>query len=77
CTEALDEVRKEVWRNVKKIGVPSVTARIKGCRYALLKNPENLTTRQVATLAKVAKLNNPLYRAYLLKEQFRLIFKLR
>lgn len=77
ATKALDEVRRDLWRNVKLMGAPRMIARIKGCRYALLKNPENLTTRQRNSLSAVAKVNKTLYRAYLLKEQFRLIFQLR
>jgi transposase len=77
CTEALDEVRRQLWRDAKVMGAPSVIARIKGCRYALLKNPENLTDRQKAGLSRVARLNTTLYRAYLLKEEFRLVFQLR
>jgi transposase len=77
ATKVLDEVRRDLWRNVKLMGAPSLIARIKGCRYALLKNPENLTARQRNSLSSVAKVNKRLYRAYLLKEQFRLIFQLR
>jgi transposase len=77
ATRALDEVRKEIWRIARTMGAPSLIARIKGCRYALLKNPENLTDRQQAGLARVAQVNKTLYRAYLLKEQFRLVFQLR
>ncbi|MGH2892649.1 MAG: ISL3 family transposase, partial [Solirubrobacteraceae bacterium] len=77
ATSAVDEVRRQVWRDAKRMGAPSLIARIKGCRYALLKNPENLTERQQAGLARVAVVNKSLYRAYLLKEQFRLVFRLR
>ena len=77
ATKALDEVRKEIWRIARTMGAPTLVARIKGCRYALLKNPENLTGRQQAGLARVAQVNKTLYRAYLLKEQFRLVFQLR
>jgi transposase len=38
--------------------------------------PENLTTRQQSKLADVERLNRPLYRAYLLKEQLRQIYRL-
>ncbi|MFF5072573.1 transposase, partial [Micromonospora olivasterospora] len=38
---------------------------------ALWKNPPNLTDKQKATLATIQATNRPLYRAYLLKEQFR------
>ena len=47
---------------------------LKGCRYALWKNPEDLTARQAAKLAWIAATNNRLYRAYLLKEQLRAVF---
>jgi len=50
---------------------------LKGARYALWKNPENLTDRQQAKLAWVAKVDHQLYRAYLLKEQLREVFRLR
>ena len=77
ATAALDEVRRQVWRNAKAIGVTSMMKRIKGCRYALLKNPGNLTASQRQSLARVQQVNKTLYRAYLLKEQFRLIWQLR
>ena len=48
ATRALDEVRKEIWRNVRTIGAPSLVAHLKGCRYALLKNPEHLSDRPAA-----------------------------
>jgi transposase len=47
---------------------------LKNCRYALWKNPEDLTARQAAKLAWIARHNHRLYRAYLLKEQLRLVF---
>ena len=77
ATRALDDVRREIWREAKKMGAPTLIARIKGCRYALLKNPEHLTDKQQTGLARVAQVNKTLYRAYLLKEQFRLVFQLR
>jgi transposase len=46
---------------------------LKGARYALWKNPEDLTERQEAKLAWIASTNIRLYRAYLLKEQLRAI----
>jgi len=77
ATSALDEVRRQVWRSARVIGVTSMIKRIKGCRYALLKNPGNLTATQRQSLARVQTVNKRLYRAYLLKEQFRLVFQLR
>ena len=45
-------------------------------RYALWKNPQNLTERQQVKLAWIAKTDPRLYRAYLLKEGLRTVFKL-
>ena len=50
---------------------------LKNARFALWKNPENLTTRQQAKLAWIAKAEPRLHRAYLLKEALRLVFQLR
>lgn len=46
----------------------------KGARYALWKNPENLTDNQQIKLAWIATTDPKLYRAYLLKEGLRTIF---
>jgi transposase len=72
-TEALDEVRRETWNQARRSGMRTHARDLKGARYALWKNPEDLTARQEAKLAWVAKVNRRLYRAYLLKEQFRQI----
>ncbi len=47
---------------------------LKGARYSLWKNPENLSDNQQAKLAWIAATDPRLYRAYLLKEGLRLIF---
>ena len=44
---------------------------LKHARYALWKNPENLTGRQEAKLAWIEKTHPYLWRAYLLKEGLR------
>lgn len=75
ATDALDVVRRWVWNTLRKIGLAGQAAHLKGCRYALWKNPETLTDRQAGKLAWVARHNQTLYRAYLLKEQFRLVFQ--
>lgn len=51
--------------------------RIQHSRYALWKNPENLTERQAEKLAWIAKTDPRLHRAYLLKEGLRTVFKLK
>ena len=47
---------------------------VKGARYPLSKNPENLSAGQEATLELIATSNPKLYRAYLMKEKLRLLF---
>ena len=83
ATEALDEVRRQAWNEARgavtrrRAGRASGHAKaLKHARYALWKNPQNLTTRQQAKLAWVAKTNPRLHRAYLLKEGLRLVFQL-
>jgi hypothetical protein len=43
----------------------------------LWKNPEHLTVRQRGTFARIADVNRRLYRACLLNEELRLVFKLK
>ena len=49
---------------------------LKRARWALWKNPENLTTAQQAKLTWIATNDPCLHRAYLLKEGLRLVFQL-
>lgn len=87
ATTALDEVRREAWNDARRAGHTRGNGRgrrdatgparaIARSRYALWKNPENLTERQQAKLAWIAKTDPRLYRAYLLKEGLRLVFQL-
>lgn len=50
---------------------------LKHARYALWKNPEDLTERQTEKLAWIATTHPMLYRAYLLKEGLRHVFKVK
>jgi transposase len=92
ATEALDAVRREVCNHARRApggqrqrrhGARTETesaggARdLKRARYALWKNPGNLTDRQAAKLAWIEKTHPYLYRAYLLKEGIRTIFQLK
>jgi len=75
ATEALDQVRRQVWNTARRRGHYDIARELKGARFALWKNPENLTRRQEGKIASIRYLNEPLFRAYLLKEQLRLVFK--
>jgi len=77
ATKALDEVRRQVWNVARKSGQKEAADDLKGARYALWKNPEDLTKNQRAKLSVIQDTNRRLYRAYLLKEQLRKVFRLR
>jgi len=66
ATKALDEVRRQTWNDARRAGQKAVAKQLKGARYALWKNPEDLTQRQASKLADIAVTNKRLYRAYLL-----------
>ena len=64
ATDALDELCRQVWKPPRRdLGDMVLAEGLKGCRYALCKNPENLTGRQRAKLAWVAHTTARLYRA--------------
>ena len=76
ATDALDVVRRQVWNSARggKGRTTEESKALKRARYSLWKNPENLTEKQQAKLAWIAKSNPLLYRAYLLKEGLRAVF---
>ena len=55
---------------------PRPTAWVKGTRWSLLKAPERQTVGQLATLWEVQQANRALYRAFLLREELRLLYHL-
>lgn len=79
ATEALDALRREAWRDLRRVprrrGEPDPAAAVKGLRFPLLKNPEDLTGRQASTLDALRRTGSALWRAYLLKEGLRAVFR--
>jgi transposase len=75
ATTALDAVRRGMGDQLRVAGKKDQAKALKGTRWALLKNPRNQTGEQRTTVAAVATINKPLYRAYLLKEQLRMVFE--
>lgn len=75
ATQALDKVRRSVWNDLRRVGDAKQAPPLKSARWAMWKNPENLNPAQRTTLSWVAQLNEPLYRAYLLKEGLRTVFQ--
>ena len=71
---AIDAIRRRLWNEARRAG-DAQAKWIKGTRYVLLKGRENLTDNQKQTLADLETFNQPLYRAYLLKEELRAVFQ--
>jgi transposase len=87
ATDALDVVRRQAWNDARGGRPPTRTSTrrlaserhatpLKAARWALWKNPEHLTARQAAQLEWIARTDERLWRAYLLKEGLRHVFAL-
>jgi len=77
ATDALDEVRRQVWNDARRSGDTHGARKLKGARYALWKNPGDLTANQQVKLAWIAAANRPLHRAWELKEAFRKVIRIK
>jgi len=75
ATDALDEIRREVWNHARRAGQTEAAKELKGARFALWKNPGKLTERQRIKLAQIQQTNKPLYRAYLISQQLHEIYR--
>jgi len=72
---AVDDVRRAEWNTAGK----SKTGHgrwVKSVRWSLLKAPEKQSVGQLAALHEVSHANKRLYRAFLLKEELRLLYHL-
>ncbi|HVI38462.1 MAG TPA: ISL3 family transposase [Gaiellales bacterium] len=75
ASRATDQVRRDEWNAHERSHTP--TGRwVKGTRWSLLKAPDRQTVRQLATLGQVQHANRRLYRAFLLREELRLLYHL-
>ena len=68
--EAVDAVRRELWRQLTS----KEKVEVKGTRWLLLKNPWNLTDDQKERLSTLVRWNSPLVHAWYLKESFQLFW---
>ena len=72
---AVDDVRRAEWNAAGKS--KSGDGRwVKSVRWSLLKAPERQTVAQLAALHEVSQVNRRLYRAFLLREELRLLYHL-
>jgi transposase len=74
ATKALEEVRRPLWQQMRHFPDPAMARKFKGARWALLKNPEDLTDRQAETLTQIRRHGGAMWRGYRLKETLRGIF---
>ena len=72
---ATDQVRRDEWNAHDRSHTPHGRW-VKHTRWSLLKAPENQTINQLATLWEVQQANRSLYRAFLLREELRLLYHL-
>lgn len=69
-SKAIDKLRIYELKKAKK----SEKEVYKGSRWLLLKRPENLKEKQKYSLARLLELNMNLYKAYIIRDEFRQIF---
>lgn len=76
-TDTLDKVRKRLWNDVRRNGDDNASKRMRGIKYAVLKNPDQLTDRQDESLTALRNTDpkGQLYRAWQLKELLRTLLK--
>ncbi len=74
ATEALGRLRRRLAAELQAGGKDGQASTIRHTRWALVKNPEDLSPAERGTLAQIAADNGQLYRGYLMKEQLREIF---
>ena len=72
---ATDQVRRDQWNEHDRSNTQTGKW-IKGTRWSLLKSPQKQSIDQLAKLGQVKAANEPLYRAFLLKEELRLLYHL-
>jgi transposase len=72
---AVDQVRRDQW-NAHERSHTKTGQWIKGTRWSLLKAPDKQTIDQLAVLGEVQQANKPMFRAFLLKEELRLLYAL-
>ena len=70
--KALDEIRAEEAKRLKRDGYEPV---LKRSRWCFLKRPENLTDKQTVKLSELLKYNLRTVRAYLLREEFQRLWE--
>lgn len=76
ATDALDEVRRNEWNQLRRTGGAAAAKTLKGLRFVLLRNWENLTGKQRGVIRELDGVNRRLLRGWQLKEELREIFQM-
>lgn len=71
ATDALDDIRRDEWNTLRRQGGADAAKTVKGLRWVLLRNWENLTPGQKATIRDLQKANRRMFRGWQLKEELR------
>jgi transposase len=66
-SRAIDEIRRQTWRTLRG----RARVEFKHTRFLWLRNPENLKRTERTRLSALLRLNSPIVKAYLLKEDLR------
>ena len=72
---AVDQVRRDEWNAHDRSHTPKGRS-IKGTRWSLLKSPDKQSVPQLALLGEVQHANKAMFRAFLLKEELRVLYQL-
>ena len=73
-TRELEVVRRGHWNQLRESTDAATARKFKGARWALLRNPDDLSDRQHDTLAALRRAGGAVWRAYQLKEALRGVF---
>ena len=92
AADALDDLRREAWREARRAprpkrgrgrprkgeeAPPDPAKGVRGLRFPLLKNPEDLSEGQASALGALRRSGAALWRGFLLKEGLRAVFRAR
>lgn len=75
ATDAVDKTRRDEWSALRRSGSAGAAKEVKGLRWLLLRNWENLSRLQRKELRALERANARIHRAWRLKEELRDIFK--
>lgn len=73
--DAVDETRRAEWNALRRSGSAAAAKEVKGLRWLLLRNWENLSRSQRRQLKDLERANRRIHRAWRLKEELRDVFK--